>query len=59
LESKKTDLVEDLLRFFVAQGEKEMFTCCLFTCYDLIRPDIAMELSWRFGLLEYAMPFFI
>jgi clathrin heavy chain len=51
--------VEDLLRFFVSKQEKEFFTVCLYTCYDLIKPDVAMELSWRFGLMEYAMPFFI
>jgi len=36
-----------------------MFTCCLYTCYDLIRPNIALELSWRFGLFDYSMPYFI
>jgi len=59
LESRKPDIVEDLLRFLVEKGEKEFFTCCLYTCYELIKPDVAMELAWRFGLIEYAMPFFI
>ena len=36
-----------------------MFTCCLYTCYDLIRPNIALELSWRFGLFDFSMPYFI
>lgn len=36
-----------------------MFTCALYTCYDLIRPNVAMELSWRFNLHEYSMPYFI
>eukprot|EP01017_Pseudomicrothorax_dubius_P000220 TRINITY_DN0_c136_g1_i1.p1 TRINITY_DN0_c136_g1~~TRINITY_DN0_c136_g1_i1.p1 ORF type:complete len:135 (-),score=47.30 TRINITY_DN0_c136_g1_i1:99-503(-) len=35
------------------------FTVCLYTCYELVKPDVALELSWRFGLLEHAMPFFI
>ncbi len=48
-----------MLRFFVAKGEKEMFTCCLYTCYDFIRPNIALELSWRFSLFDYSMPYFI
>jgi len=59
LESGKPEQVENLLRFFVAKNEKEFFTVCLYTCYELIRPDVAMELSWRFGLMEHAMPFFI
>jgi clathrin heavy chain len=51
--------VQDLLEFFVQKGEKEFFTVCLYTCYDLLRPDTVMELSWRAGLMEFAMPFFI
>lgn len=58
-ESGKGELVEELLRFFVQQNEKEYFTACLYTAYELIRPDVVKELAWRFGLMEYAMPFFI
>jgi len=58
-ESKKLDIVEDLMRFLVEKGEKEYFTCCLYTCYELIKPDVVMEIAWRFGLIEHAMPFFI
>jgi len=36
-----------------------MVTACLYTCYELIKPDVALELSWRFGLLEFSMPYFI
>lgn len=49
-ESGKTELVEDLLKFFVQKGEKEFITVTLYTCYELIRPDLAMELAWRFDL---------
>lgn len=58
-ESRQPELVEELMRFFVQQEEKEFFTVCLYTCYDLVRPDVAMELAWRFGLMEHVMPFFI
>lgn len=40
-------------------GEKEYFSVILFTCYDLLHADIVMELSWRFGLMDYSMPYFI
>jgi len=30
-----------------------------YTCYDLLKPDIVIELAWRFGLIDFAMPFFI
>jgi len=52
-------LIEDLLKFFVSKKEREMFTCALYTCYEFIKPDIVLELSWRFGLMEYSMPFFV
>merc|ERR1712127_952351 len=28
-------------------------------CYDLLRPDVVMELSWKHGMNDFAMPFFI
>lgn len=58
-ESKDSALAEELLRFFVDQGLRECFSACLYICYELIRPDVTMELSWRFGLMNFAMPFMI
>jgi len=58
-ESKSPELIEDLLKFFVQRKDREFFTCCLYTCYELIKPDLVLELSWRFGLMEYSMPYFI
>lgn len=52
-------MVEGLLKFFVERGEKEFFTVSLYTCYDLIKPDVVMEYAWRFNMMEFAMPFFI
>lgn len=31
----------------------------LYACYDLIRPDVVLELSWRNGLNDFTMPFMI
>ena len=31
----------------------------LYACYDLIRPDTVLELSWRHGLNDFTMPFMI
>ncbi len=41
------------------KGDKECFTATLFTCYSLIRPDVAMELAWRARLTDSVMPFMI
>jgi clathrin heavy chain len=58
-DSGSADLVEGLLRFFVEQGLKECFGACLYTCYDCISPDVALELAWRYGMLDFAMPYLI
>lgn len=42
-----------------AQGKKECFASCLFTCYDLIRPDIALELAWMNNMIDFAFPYLL
>jgi len=58
-ESNEMELAEQLLWFFMETGERELFASMLYTCYSLIKPDVAMEVAWRFGLQEYVMPYFI
>jgi len=58
-ESKNQELAESLLYFFVGRGERECFAAALFTCYELIRPDVVLELAWRNQLTDYAMPYVI
>merc|ERR1712187_1075694 len=53
------ELAESLLRFFVDNDMKECFAACLYTCYDLLRPDVALELAWRKNMLDFAMPYLI
>lgn len=31
----------------------------LYACYELISPDKVLEMSWRHGLQDYAMPYMI
>lgn len=31
----------------------------LYACYNLIRLDVVMEISWRHGLTDFTMPFMI
>ena len=58
-ESRDTEVAEELLNFFVEKSLKECFAACLYTCYDLLRPDVIMELAWRHQLMDFAMPFLI
>ena len=44
-QSGDAEIAEDLLKYFVEQKERECFAAALFTCYDLIRPDVALEVG--------------
>ncbi|KAL7629469.1 Clathrin heavy chain [Parahypoxylon ruwenzoriense] len=57
--SGKADVVEELLRYFVDIGSRECYVGMLYACYDLISPDIILELSWRHGLNDFTMPYMI
>ena len=58
-ESKDPALAEELLRFIMTRQDKELVAAMLYNCYELIKPDVAMEVGWRCGLQEYVMPYFI
>lgn len=58
-EAKDPALAEDLLRFVTEMQDKELFAAMLYTCYELIKPDVALETGWRHGMLEFVMPYFI
>lgn len=40
-------------------GNRECYVGMLYACYDLIRPDLILELSWRNGLNDFTMPYMI
>lgn len=58
-ESKNAETAEELLVYFIQEGCKESFAACLYICFDLLRPDVVMELSWRHGLNDFSMPYMI
>jgi clathrin heavy chain len=43
----------------VDKGKKECFAACLYTCYDLIRADVAVELAWMHGMMDFAVPYLL
>ncbi|KIY97205.1 hypothetical protein MNEG_10758 [Monoraphidium neglectum] len=57
--SATPELAEELLRWFVSQGEKECFAATLFTCYELLRPDVVAEVAWMNKLGDFAMPYMV
>ena len=44
-QSGEEDIAEELLHFFVDSGERECFAALLYTCYELIKPDVALEVG--------------
>ncbi|KAF6255267.1 clathrin heavy chain [Scenedesmus sp. NREL 46B-D3] len=57
--SGSPELAEELLRWFVEAAEPECFAACLYTCYELLRPDVVLEVAWMHKLMDYAMPYVI
>ncbi|XP_077251138.1 clathrin heavy chain 2-like [Tasmannia lanceolata] len=58
-QSGDRELSEELLVYFVEKGKKECFASCLFTCYDLIRPDVALELAWMNNMVDFTFPYLL
>lgn len=58
-ESKDSALAESLMRAINDKGDKELFAAMLYTCYELVNPDVAMEIAWRNGMMEFVMPYMI
>ncbi|KAF9584414.1 hypothetical protein BGW38_006556 [Lunasporangiospora selenospora] len=58
-ESRDVAVAEELLQYFVESGNKECFAASLYVCYDLVRPDVVLELAWRHGLTDFAMPYMV
>eukprot|EP01138_Halocafeteria_seosinensis_P003567 gb/GECG01003646.1/.p1 GENE.gb/GECG01003646.1/~~gb/GECG01003646.1/.p1 ORF type:complete len:1723 (+),score=251.44 gb/GECG01003646.1/:1-5169(+) len=57
--SEDSALCDDLIRFFMEQKDKESFAATLYTCYNLVSPDVALELGWRNRVLDYVMPYMV
>lgn len=58
-ESRDGELAHSLLSHFVETNNKECFCACLYVCYDLIRPDVALEYAWRYNAMDFAMPYLV
>jgi clathrin heavy chain len=58
-ESHNSALAEELLAWFLDIKNYECFAACLFQCYDLLHPDVIIELAWRHNIMDFAMPYMI
>ena len=57
--SGDAELTESLATFFLDNNLFECFTAILYTCFEFFRPDLAVELAWRYSVMDHAMPFMI
>lgn len=58
-ESKQPEVAHDLLLWFLERKNNACFSAMLYQCYDLLRPDVVLELAWRHNIIDYAMPYMI
>ncbi|XP_045454128.1 clathrin heavy chain [Melitaea cinxia] len=58
-ESRQADVAEELLDWFLERNNYECFSACLYQCYDLLKPDVVIELAWRHNIMDFAMPYLI
>merc|ERR1712038_1643998 len=58
-ESKNAEVAEDLLAYFLEHKAYDCFAACLFQCYDLLHPDVILELAWKHNIMDFAMPYLI
>merc|ERR1712159_115974 len=57
--SQDGNVAEELLRFFVSEGRKDCFAASLFTMYDLMKPDVVLELAYQFDMMNFALPYLV
>eukprot|EP00111_Clytia_hemisphaerica_P010235 TCONS_00029917-protein len=58
-DSRDSEVAEGLLQWFLEINKTECFAATLFMCYDLLKPDVVLELAWRHNLIDFAMPYMI
>jgi len=58
-ESHNYEVVQQLMTFFIEQELHDCFSTTLYKCFHLLKPDFVMELCWKHGVTDYAMPYYI
>ncbi|KAB0791804.1 hypothetical protein PPYR_03604 [Photinus pyralis] len=58
-ESRQGELAEELLAWFLERKSFDCFAACLYQCYDLLKPDVILELAWKHNIMDFAMPYMI
>ena len=58
-DSRDSEISEDLMGWFLENKNYECFAAGTFVMYDMLRPDVILELAWRHNIMDFAMPYLI
>ncbi|VDK49477.1 unnamed protein product [Anisakis simplex] len=58
-ESRQPEIAEELLSFFLDNKLYDCFAASLYQMYDLLHPDVILELAWKHKIMDFAMPYII
>jgi len=57
-ESGSSEIATSLLEFFIVEVKSPTcFSACLYTCYDLVKPDEVLFMAWRYNFIDYIIPY--
>jgi len=58
-ESRQPEIAEELIAYFLDNQLFECFAAALYQCYDLLHPDVILELAWKHKIMDFAMPYMV
>lgn len=58
-DSRSRELAEELISFFLNERLYDSFSAALYHCYDLLLPDVILELAWKHKVTDHAMPYMV
>lgn len=58
-DSRNPQIAEELITWFLENKNHECFAAGTFVMYDMLRPDLILELAWKHNIIDFAMPYLI
>ncbi|VDK62091.1 unnamed protein product [Gongylonema pulchrum] len=58
-ESRQPEIAEELLAYFLDNKLHDCFAASLCQMYDLLHPDVILEMAWKHKIMDFAMPYMI
>lgn len=58
-QSRQPEIAEELIAYFLDNKLTDCFAASLYQCYDLLHPDVILELAWKHKITDFAMPYMV